>query len=778
MQHAQPDGAAVLTTALFNELPAPRTIEIAHVLDIWTDYNTVLHRAEAFEACAEAQRQDLRPCVVRAGRHVFPRERPIRMIDGLGVVVDVPMIINAEAWNIYVRPRMENWPEFAPDPQPQHDDVDDHATFMAHRPVVRRPSSSSSSRSYTDIDISSASDAPSTRSAVLRRTVVFTLDGTSFSCHLPDEHGHERLHSIDAALSLPPGDVLLAVDVSARPDDLVAMDLMCVLIVKVPQQRPIPFLRLALLDLESIEPNDVLPGVFQRSAKWLPHTTTRLSLFRILRLEDLLTLHEDKTHLWINNILVDPLSVDALTIDHGDYVKIFIGSDEHQFHCDVGSDAVTLMQITDKRATLAVPLYAPFDDAKDHCPNDCNICASPFHDFAHRDVESAQPIATSFSFTEEFLRAVDALRTATDAMPEFLEDDPGDITAYEPWVQHLHEAWTRFATIGPGGMERLGRIETWFTDHTNFQRCHHTRIAVLGPDAHRWEEQLRHLWRQYVIPGAPLEFHLVEPTPEDATGQVIGQLILVQRPHFLQRSVVVSTFDSDYDQGRAHSIALVMGDHIDLHSVRTMLQAHDDCPPEMPLNVCTLSIGTRVFEPNERIPARHGSAFKFVIQRTVSTNVMQVSGTDLQARMDAIDARMRASQQQRLLDTMPLWLQSLHRVFQDLAETERLDEGPVAYVATWYLHASYAPRCEPGRIVRLRDDPTNWQRTLLEAWGDRRDSSRIAELFWISPAPPTSLTDHVLGHILIVQALPTHSVAALLTARVRDHEGQALSAFF
>lgn len=90
------------------------------------------------------------------------------------------------------------------------------------------------------------------------------------------------------------------------------------------------------------------------------------------------------------------------------------------------------------------------------------------------------------------------------------------------------------------------------------------------------------------------------------------------------------------------------------------------------------------------------------------------------------------------------------------------------------MHASYAPRCEPGRIVRLRDDPTNWQRTLVETWGDRRDSSRPAELFWISPAPPTSLTDHVLGHILTVQALPIHSVAVLLTARVCDHEGQAI----
>ena len=205
-----------------------------------------------------------------------------------------------------------------------------------------------------------------------------------------------------------------------------------------------------------------------------------------------------------------------------------------------------------------------------------------------------------------------------------------------------------------------------------------------------------------------------------------------------------------------------------------MMQAHEDCPPEEPENTCTLWLGSRLLEPLERVYARHGSAFKLVIQRVSNANLTPSASTNLQTRADAIDVRIFSTSQQRSSGSMPLWVQSLHRVFQDLAETERAEEGPVAYVATWYLHASYAPRCEPGRIVRLRDDPNNWQRTILETWGDRRDSSRPANLFWVSPAPPTSLTDHVLGHILIAQALPAHSVATLLTARVRDYEGQAL----
>ena len=64
VQHAQPGGAAILTTALFDELPTPRTMEIAHIVDIWTDYPTALRRAEAFEACQQAEQT--RPTTVRS----------------------------------------------------------------------------------------------------------------------------------------------------------------------------------------------------------------------------------------------------------------------------------------------------------------------------------------------------------------------------------------------------------------------------------------------------------------------------------------------------------------------------------------------------------------------------------------------------------------------------------------------------------------------------------------------------------------------------------------
>ena len=61
------------------------------------------------------------------------------------------------------------------------------------------------------------------------------------------------------------------------------------------------------------------------------------------------------------------------------------------------------------------------------------------------------------------------------------------------------------------------------------------------------------------------------------------------------------------------------------------------------------------------------------------------------------------------------------RHFNELACTEREDEGPVAYVTTWLVNGHRFPRCQLSRVVRLRSDGAAWQRSLTDAWRDRLD---------------------------------------------------------
>jgi len=393
------------------------------------------------------------------------------------------------------------------------------------------------------------------------------------------------------------------------------------------------------------------------------------------------------------------------------------------------------------------------------------------------DIQSSDrtcPVPHSkLSFTEEFLRAVNAMSTAAENLPEF-QEDAFDLEALAPWTRELYEHWNRLATIGPGAVERLGRLETWFTDHLSYQRCHHTRIAILGPDAQRWEEQIMHLWRQHILLGAPIEFHIVHPLPEDASGQIIGQLIVVQRPQRFQRSIVLSIYDSEYDRGLAHSLAMVMSDRIDLLSVMIMAELTEECPPEAPRNDCSLWFGARQFAPNERAYARHGHAFRLVLNRARGPPPPRPVVTNLAQRQAQLSHNSALPPFLGAEDTAPTWLVAMSRAFPDGAAVEREDEGPVAYLTTWFLHFALRPSCVQNRVVRLRDQPWMWHRTLIERWGDHFDSTLPVQFFWVAPMPPSSLTQHTLGHMLIAQGLPEDQVAALLTTRVRDDEGQAL----
>ena len=203
-----------------------------------------------------------------------------------------------------------------------------------------------------------------------------------------------------------------------------------------------------------------------------------------------------------------------------------------------------------------------------------------------------------------------------------------------------------------------------------------------------------------------------------------------------------------------------MGDRVDLFSVQTMVQAHEDCPPAAHGNECTLWLGPRQLAPEERIFVRHGQALRLFIQRLLVPSTAGAASTNLQQRIDALPDGPQLSPAQQYMLTAPFWFQALHRVFVDIAATERQDEGPVAYINTWYLHAEFYPRCQTERTVRIRDDPMTWQRSLMEAWGDRWDSRLPTNLYWVSPAPPTTLRDGTIGHILLVQEL--HSIKQLL----------------
>lgn len=370
------------------------------------------------------------------------------------------------------------------------------------------------------------------------------------------------------------------------------------------------------------------------------------------------------------------------------------------------------------------------------------------------------------SFTDDFLRTVRLWQQAADDIPEF-PAPADDISNFAPWIQDLHEVWQDGAHIGPGNVEMLARLETWFSDHWNYQRCYNSRMAVLGADYDNWEFQLKQLWRERIMPGAVIEFFMVSPLPEDAAAQTIGQLIIVQRPVRFQRSIIVSVYDNEYDQGRPHSMAIVTGDRVDTQSVKNMIDAIADCPPEQPSNACALWFGNRQFQPEERAYARHGHAFRFLIHRRrhdAWDNMTDLDDLHLRDRVASLNSGQALPFPLAHMVHSPAWMQELRRHFDDLAAVEREDEGQVAYVQTWHLNGLRAPRCQSPRAVRLRNDATAWFQTLIMAWRDRIDVRLNTDIFWIDPTPVNSPRQSFIGHLIVAQELQSHHGAVLLSA--------------
>eukprot|EP00435_Cladocopium_sp_Y103_P003385 s371_g1.t1 len=329
------------------------------------------------------------------------------------------------------------------------------------------------------------------------QTVFFALDGRSASISLPWGDRAAMIALVARTFMLFENEVSHLYRVSNQPPDFIENDLQCVLLRRSVDSEPTPGFCVVLFDVEVYEPSEVHPSQLRRFTRWTPSIMTRRSTLRILGLEHQCLHPSLRCTLWHNNVIIGASSTVPLQLAHGDYIKVLIRnpfcSSHPQVYAERG-DGHSLLQTTSLASAIPSSKTTLLDRAE-------HVTA----------LDSVPPLCCSF--TEAFLNAVRLMTQAAEDIPEFPVAPESDLDQYPPWVRSVFEAWNAAATLGPGG-ERLGRLETWFTDHWNYQRRHYTRIAVLGRDFSRWEQELRILWRDRLVEGATLEFHVVDPLLE------------------------------------------------------------------------------------------------------------------------------------------------------------------------------------------------------------------------------------------------------------------------
>ena len=98
-----------------------------------------------------------------------------------------------------------------------------------------------------------------------------------------------------------------------------------------------------------------------------------------------------------------------------------------------------------------------------------------------------------------------------------------------------------------------------------------------------------------------------------------------------------------------------------------------------------------------------------------------------------------------------LWHTALWDAFSQSACIEVEEEGPVAYLETWYIRGISAYVTEHSRTLRLTQEQHWWQEDITDLWNDRVDRTLPLQLLWVQPTPESTAARTRIGHLILWQ---------------------------
>eukprot|EP00435_Cladocopium_sp_Y103_P074137 s70_g47.t1 len=114
-------------------------------------------------------------------------------------------------------------------------------------------------------------------------------------------------------------------------------------------------------------------------------------------------------------------------------------------------------------------------------------------------------------------------------------------------------------------------------------------------------------------------------------------------------------------------------------------------------------------------------------------------------------------------DALPAWWQNLRSIFDSDAVTEHLEEGPILYFLTWFLHGRTHRQCQAPRVLRLDQFWHHWLRDLRDLWHDTLAPETTVSVGIVRPMPPLLPGRYYAGHLILHQDTDLHSVGVYTT---------------
>ena len=435
--------------------------------------------AGALQACDEVQQQGYGVCTIMAGRFEFDQTRPLRLVDGLGIVISIPPRLTDQEWQelFFARFRAEPAPDM-------HFPEDDNALNLMARSsaqLTAAPQATSSSSTDRSRSRSAASADPinAEEEDTWRLAMIYTVEGDAVQVDVPWTDVQLRVERVAQAFSLARDQVTELHYVAATPQDLLQEELECFLLQRLQGAPSSSLLSLVLADIE-YRPD--------HRGFWLPHHCNAISVIRLLGYEGHCAPRYRRCSLWHNNRVIDIEANHLLHFASGDYIRFHLPwSPDDDFDYLFGSD----------------------------CPLESTEQTSLFQKYAGViATDGGQFHSTATHQCSIRTRSIHERRPLRDLLPPALQEQ-------------LQLLWNRphLRQRFPDRSEVM-LFDTWFLSNRGFHRCDIPRLAALPADTSTWIHRLRQVWSDRADAMRVATLVLVQPGPPDQRHG--GHLILLQ----------------------------------------------------------------------------------------------------------------------------------------------------------------------------------------------------------------------------------------------------------
>lgn len=184
-----------------------------------------------------------------------------------------------------------------------------------------------------------------------------------------------------------------------------------------------------------------------------------------------------------------------------------------------------------------------------------------------------------------------------------------DVLCFSEDIQEIHAAWRRNA-FSWEGEERFVSFDVWMVDHGRQQlHCEQPRRVRLPEQIATWEETIKSVWSDRLRQGEPYEFHLVQPDPPDMDSDIAGHIILIQNPHDVLITNLITVYD--YDQGIGRPTLQVAGtthEHISMEQVVEGIGKATQCLSAGATHHCEVWYAHQLMRRATRLPGRSGTS--------------------------------------------------------------------------------------------------------------------------------------------------------------------------